>query len=164
MSQGFVFRNLRRLCRICNWACCVRDRVLMLTSLLSLLQAYKQMIQRRHTVYITHTSHNVQYLSLTDIHKSKLTLAYICLLYSHVFTQDVVSHRVSARQCHKATKRYPITYALHTFMWAGIAQRPRRPGNRILVGARFSLPSRPAPLLYNGHRVFPGGKEARAWR
>jgi hypothetical protein len=81
MSQGFFFRNLRRLCRICNWACCVKDRVLMLTSLLSLLQAYKQMIQRRHTVYITHTSDNVQYLSLTDIHKSKLTLAYICLLY-----------------------------------------------------------------------------------
>ena len=112
-----------------------------------------------YSVYHTYLRQcTVKYLSLTDIHKSKLTLEYICLLYSPVFTQDVVRHRVSAGQCHKDTTRYPITYALHTFVWAGIAQRPRRSGNRIPVGARFSPQSRPAPILYNGYRVFPGGK------
>ena len=47
--------------------------------------------------------------------------------------------------------------------------RTGRSGDRIPVGARFSAPvrtvlgSRPR-LLYNGYRVFPGGKAAGAWR
>ena len=46
--------------------------------------------------------------------------------------------------------------------------RVGRPGDRIPVGARFSAPVQTGPgglpsLLYNGHRVFPGGKAARAW-
>jgi len=40
-------------------------------------------------------------------------------------------------------------------------------GDILPVGARFSVPSRPArsplSLLYHGYRVFPEGKTAGAW-
>ena len=44
-----------------------------------------------------------------------------------------------------------------------------RSGARIPVGARFSATVQTGPwdlpiLLYNGYRIFPGGKAARAWR
>ena len=47
--------------------------------------------------------------------------------------------------------------------------RAGRSGDRIPVGARFSAPFQTGPgthanLLYNGFRVFPGGKEGGAWR
>ena len=48
--------------------------------------------------------------------------------------------------------------------------RAGRSGDRIPVGARFSYPCRPPlgptqpPVLYNGYRVFTGGKAAGAWR
>ena len=59
--------------------------------------------------------------------------------------------------------------------WTGIAQsvlatalRTGQSGDRIPVGARFSAPVHrpwgPPSLLYNGYRVFPGGKAAGAWR
>jgi hypothetical protein len=46
--------------------------------------------------------------------------------------------------------------------------RAGRSGDRIPVGARFFAhvqtgPGAPPSLLYNGYRVFPGGKEAGAW-
>jgi hypothetical protein len=49
---------------------------------------------------------------------------------------------------------YPPVHKKHDSLRAG------RSGDRILVGARFSAPS----LLYNGYRVFPGGKAAGACR
>jgi hypothetical protein len=54
-------------------------------------------------------------------------------------------------------------------MWAGQLSRysdwlrAGRSGDRIPVGARFSaIPDRPwgpTSLLYNGYKIFPGGKE-----
>jgi len=47
--------------------------------------------------------------------------------------------------------------------------RAERPGDRILVGARFSKsfqngPGGPPSLLYNRYWVFLGGKASRVWR
>ena len=46
--------------------------------------------------------------------------------------------------------------------------RTGRSGDRIPVGARFSALVQTGPgglpsILYNGYRVFPGGKAAGAW-
>ena len=51
-------------------------------------------------------------------------------------------------------------------LWAG---RAGRSGDRIPVGGEIFRPRPdrlwgPASLLYNGYRVFPGGKAAGAWR
>jgi len=53
--------------------------------------------------------------------------------------------------------------------WYRDSLRARRAGGRILVWARFFFthPDRtwgPPTLLYNGYRVFPGGKAAGMWR
>jgi len=47
--------------------------------------------------------------------------------------------------------------------------RGRRSGDRIPVGSRFFAPAQMGPdaqasVLYNGNRVFPGGKAAGVWR
>ena len=57
-------------------------------------------------------------------------------------------------------------------MWTGIAQSVQRLAtgwmgrDQIPAGARFSAPFHTGlpSLLYNSHRVFPGGKAAGAWR
>ena len=47
----------------------------------------------------------------------------------------------------------------------GIATRygMNGPGIESWKGARFSAPWGPRSLLYNGYRLFPGGKAAGAW-
>ena len=53
--------------------------------------------------------------------------------------------------------------------WYSDSLRARRPGDQIPVGGEiFRIRPEwlwdPPSLLYNGHRVFPGGKAAEAWR
>ena len=55
-----------------------------------------------------------------------------------------------------------VYWVLNRLLWAGLRSRDGRSGDRIPVGGRdFSAPVQTGPpsLLYNGYRVFPGGKK-----
>jgi hypothetical protein len=67
-------------------------------------------------------------------------------------------------------KRFTVEY-----MWAGIAQSVQRlatgctvqgsnPGGVEIFRTRADRPWGPPSLLYNGYRIFTGGKAAGAWR
>jgi len=61
------------------------------------------------------------------------------------------------------------------YLWAGIAQSVQRlatgwtvlgsnPGEGEIFRTCLDRPWGPPSLLYNGYRVFPGGKAVGAWR
>jgi hypothetical protein len=78
-----------------------------------------------------------------------------CLKFSHIFSAGL-----SLTWAETAQSVWPLRYGLEG---PGIESRWGGGGGEIF----HSLPDRrwgPPSLLYNGYRVFPGGKAAEVWR
>jgi hypothetical protein len=95
--------------------------------------------------------------------------------YSQLSSQLVI-RSVKKKIIHKHNSDVPrFEHGTHNSVWAGIAQSVQRlatgwtvrrsnSGGGKIFRTRPDRPWRPSSLLYNGYRVLPGGKAARAWR
>ena len=90
----------------------------------------------------------------------------------NAWTTRLLLHHLRAKN--DKIHRIPISLGLLRIWWAGLAQSVQRlatgwtvqgsnPGGGEIFRTRPDRPWCPPSLLYNGYRVFPGGKAAGAW-
>ena len=82
-------------------------------------------------------------------------------LFTYIFTAIVQEQLRSC--CHYASPGVGTAQSVQRLS-TGWTVRRSNPGGREIFRTRPDRPWAPPSLLYNGYRVFPGGKAAEAWR
>jgi hypothetical protein len=123
-----------------------------------------QLTNRTHllTLQQSRVSTNPKHVTTKPIRRIKIPLSLLCPAKRLCKSQD----KVHPGTVYEGTEGETELQLYYSFVgrysdWL----RAGRSGDRIPVGARFfaHVQTGPPCLLYNGYRVFPGGKAAGAW-